>query len=45
MQIGVIMGGISHEWEISLLTGNEILENLNKDKYQVIPVPINSQYE
>lgn len=37
--------GISQEREISLLTGNEIVENLNKDKYDVMPVFINSQYE
>lgn len=45
MQIGVIMGGISAEKEVSLLTGKEIIENLDKDKYEVIPIPINSQYE
>jgi len=45
MQIGVIMGGISAEKEVSLLTGKQIIENLDKDKYEVIPIPINSQYE
>lgn len=45
MLVGVIMGGVSHEKDISLLTGNEILEKLDKDKYEVVPVPINTQYE
>ena len=45
MQIGVIMGGISAEKEVSLLTGKEIIESLDRDKYEVIPIPINSQYE
>lgn len=45
MKVGVIMGGISSEREISLLTGNEIAKNLNKDKYQVTPVVVNNQYE
>ncbi|MGH4140667.1 D-alanine--D-alanine ligase [Clostridium sp.] len=45
MQIGVIMGGISAEKEVSLLTGNQIIKNLDRDKYEVIPIPINSQYE
>ena len=45
MQIGVIMGGISAEKEISTLTGKQIIESLDKDKYQVVPIPINSQYE
>lgn len=45
MQVGVIMGGVSAEKEVSLMTGNQIIENLDKDKYEVIPIPINSQYE
>lgn len=45
MQIGVIMGGVSAEKEVSLLTGKQIIENLDKNKYEVIPIPINSQYE
>ncbi|MFD3157794.1 D-alanine--D-alanine ligase [Haloimpatiens sp. FM7330] len=45
MQVGVIMGGVSSEKEISLLTGNEIIDNLDKDKYEVVPIPINTQYE
>jgi D-alanine-D-alanine ligase len=45
MQVGVIMGGISSEKKVSLLTGNEIIENLDKNKYEVLPVPINSRYE
>ena len=45
MKIGVIMGGISAEKEVSLATGKQVIENLDKDKYEVIPVPINSQSE
>ncbi|WP_346939161.1 D-alanine--D-alanine ligase [uncultured Clostridium sp.] len=45
MKIGVLMGGISFEREISLLSGKEIVKNLNKDKYEVIPVIINSKKE
>jgi D-alanine-D-alanine ligase len=45
MQVGVIMGGISAEKEVSLMTGKQIIDNLDKDKYEVIPIPINSQYE
>lgn len=45
MQVGVIMGGVSAEKEVSLMTGNQIIENLDKNKYEVIPIPINSQYE
>jgi D-alanine-D-alanine ligase len=45
MRIGVLMGGISSEREISLLSGEEIINNLNKDKYEVIPMVINSKKE
>lgn len=43
MKIGVIMGGISSEREISLKSGNSIIENINKDKYEVIPVIIDKK--
>lgn len=43
MKIGVLMGGFSSEREISLLTGKEIIKNLNKEKYEVIPIVINSK--
>jgi len=45
MKVGVIMGGTSSERDISLLTGKEILENLDKDKYEVVEILINSKKE
>lgn len=45
MKVGVIMGGISAEKEVSIKTGMQIIENLDKIKYEVIPIPINSEYE
>ena len=45
MKIGVIMGGTSAEREVSLNTGKQIIENLDKVKYEVVPIPINSEYE
>ena len=36
MKIGVIMGGISSEREISLKSGEQVIKNLNKDKYEKI---------
>ena len=32
MKVGVIMGGISSEREISLNSGNSIMENIDKNK-------------
>ena len=37
MKVGVIMGGISSEREISLKSGNSIVEKIDKNKYEVIP--------
>ncbi len=43
MKIGVIMGGISSEREISLKSGNSIIENIDKKKYEVIPIVIDKK--
>ncbi|GFR34638.1 D-alanine--D-alanine ligase [Thermobrachium celere] len=45
MKIGVIMGGISTEREVSLKTGMEIVNNLDKSKYEVIPIQIDKKEE
>lgn len=42
MKVGVLMGGLSSEREISLLSGEEIVNNLNKEKYDVYPIVIDS---
>lgn len=43
MRIGVIMGGISSEREISLQSGKSIIENINKEKYEVLPIVIDKK--
>lgn len=43
MKIGVIMGGISSEREISLKTGEEIAANLDKNKYEVKSIVIDKK--
>ena len=45
MKVGVIMGGISSEREISLKSGKSIIENIDKNKYEVIPVVIEAKVE
>lgn len=45
MKIGVLMGGFSSERQVSLLTGEEIIKNLNKEKYEIIPIVINNKEE
>ena len=44
MKIGVIMGGISSEREVSLKSGAEVIKYLNRDKYdEIIPIIIDSK--
>lgn len=43
MKVGVLMGGISSEREVSLNTGKEIASNLDNKKYEVLPIIINSK--
>ncbi|HAG44476.1 MAG TPA: D-alanine--D-alanine ligase [Clostridium sp.] len=45
MKIGVLMGGVSSERKISILSGKEILNNIDKSKYEVLPIVINSKEE
>lgn len=43
MKVGVIMGGTSSERDISLLTGQEMIANLDRNKYEVVPIELNSK--
>ena len=43
MKVGVLMGGISSEREVSLSSGKSIMEYINKEKYEVIPVVIDKK--
>ena len=45
LRIGVIRGGISTEREVSMNTGSEIIKNLDKNKYEVFDIVINSKEE
>lgn len=45
MQVGVVMGGVSSEKDISCFTGKHIIDSLNKENYEVLPIPINTKYE
>ncbi|MCY9590599.1 D-alanine--D-alanine ligase [Paenibacillus chitinolyticus] len=40
MKIGVIMGGISSEREVSLQTGQEMIRHLDRNRYEVVPIVI-----
>jgi D-alanine-D-alanine ligase len=38
IKVVVLMGGKSSEREISLISGNEVIKNLNKEKYEAVSV-------
>lgn len=42
-KIGVIFGGRSVEHEVSVITGMQIIENIDKTKYEVVPIYINNE--
>lgn len=45
MKIAVIYGGISSERDVSIKTGNEIISNLDKEKYEIIPFLIDKKQD
>ena len=45
LKVGVISGGVSTERDVSLNTGREIVKNLNRGKYEVFDIVINSENE
>jgi len=45
LNVMVLMGGESSEYEVSLKSGNEVVKNLNPDRYKVFPVTIGKNGE
>src|SRR3989338_117900 len=45
LKIGVLMGGLSTEHEVSLSTGMSVIENLDQSKYQAIGIKITKDKE
>ena len=41
IKVVVLMGGISSEREVSLISGNEVANNLDREKYKVIKIDFN----
>lgn len=42
-KIGVIFGGRSVEHEVSVITGMQVMENINKSKYEIVPIYITKE--
>lgn len=43
MKVAVVMGGISSEREVSLKSGNEVFDNLDRNKYEVVKIIIDNK--
>ena len=41
--VGVFFGGRSAEHEVSVITGMQIIENIDKSKYEVVPIYVNKE--
>ena len=44
-KLGVIFGGVTCEHDVSVVSGLQLIENVNKNKYEVIPIYIHSNGE
>jgi D-alanine-D-alanine ligase len=42
-RVGVIFGGQSVEHEVSVITALQVIENIDKSKYEVVPIYINKE--
>lgn len=45
MKVGIIMGGVSEEREVSLKSGESMLKYIDKEKYEVIPIIIDKEID
>ncbi len=43
LKLGVIFGGMSTEHEVSIVSGTSIIKNLNKEKYEIIPIYLSKE--
>lgn len=43
LKVGVIFGGISSEHDVSKVSGTSVISNLNKEKYDILPIYIDKQ--
>ena len=43
IKLGLIFGGMSTENEVSVMSANSIFKNLDKEKYEIIPIYISKE--
>ena len=42
LKLGVIFGGMSTEHDVSVTSGTSVIKNLDKEKYEIYPIYIDS---
>ena len=42
-KVAVLFGGRSVEHEVSVITGAQVMENIDKEKYDVVPIYIDKE--
>lgn len=42
-KLGVVFGGMSTENKVSIVSANSVLQNLDKNKYEIYPIYIDSK--
>lgn len=45
IKVGVIFGGQSTEYDVSVVSGSSVIKNLNKEKYEIYPIYISKKGE
>lgn len=45
IKVAVIFGGMSTEHDVSVVSGSSVIKNMNKEKYDIIPIYIDNQGE
>lgn len=43
MKVAVIFGGISSEHDVSIVSGSSVIKNLDKEKYEILPIYIDKK--
>jgi len=43
LKVGVIFGGVSSEHNVSKVSGTSVINNLDKEKYEILPIYIDEQ--
>ena len=45
LKVGVVFGGMSTEHDVSVVSGTSVIKNLDKEKYEIIPIYISKNGE